>query len=217
MSVQRNKTLYQHIFPSQGYIFSLLFQRAQSRTFTVRKEGWYLPLLNWLRHQKGFWPYRQLLQSMESTIIEPGLKFWGSQANQLNLHLKMWGKTSSSGLYFSGTYTVKKGYQLIMETLIKIQTTIQTKGKLGNTSGMLAPKEAIHRQLGRDSQAWWLWPRWTRKHHIIWRDSILDEDINHWKDAGRSIGCIVVNDLLMDHIGKWANQTACFCIYHVEP
>ena len=149
MSVQRNKTLYQHIFPSQGYIFSLLFQRAQSRTFSVRKEGWYLPLLNWLRHQKGFWPYRQLFQSMESTIIEPGLKFWGSQANQLNLHLKMWGKTSSSCLYFSGTYTVKKGYQLIMETLIKIQTTIQTKGKLGNTSGMLAPKEGIQQAIGR--------------------------------------------------------------------
>ena len=104
-----------------------------------------------LRHQKGFWPYRQLLQSMESTIIEPGLKFWGSQANQLNLHLKMWGKTSSSCLYFSGTYTVKKGYQLIMETLIKIQTTIQTKGKFGKHPWNVGSKamEAIQQEIGR--------------------------------------------------------------------
>ena len=62
----------------------------------------------------------------------------------------MWGKTSSSGpIYFCGTYTVKKGYQLIMETLIKIQTTIQTKGKFGNTSGMLAAMEAIQQAIGR--------------------------------------------------------------------
>ena len=63
----------------------------------------------------------------------------------------MWGKTSSSGpLYFSGTYTVKKGYQLIMETPIKIQTTIQAKGKFGNTSGMLAAMEAIQQEIGRE-------------------------------------------------------------------
>ena len=45
--------------------------------------------------------------------------------------------------------TVKKGYQLIMETLIRIQNTIQTKGKFGNTSGMLAAMEAIQQAIGK--------------------------------------------------------------------